>query len=452
VQIVTDQIKHIVVLLLENRSFDHMLGDLHAEIPALNGIDQAHPKSNTYEGKPYPHQPGAARSVSPDPRHEYEHVMRQIKHDNAGFVADFAEAYPHASENQWAEVMRYHARGSLAALHTLARNFLVCDRWYASVPGPTWPNRLFAMSGTSLGRVTMPEGLFSWNLHWYDQPTIFDRLNEREKSWHVYYTDFALSFLLVHQWEPANAAKYRRMTQFYKDAAGKADNFPDFAFIEPAYMPPGANDDHPPHDAHASDVLMANVYNAIRGNDLLWKETLLVIYFDEHGGFYDHEPPIPLEPPDSRQGDGFQFNLSGVRVPAILISPWLRAGVLSTPFDHTSLLKYLVEKWQLGDLGNRTANAKTFANEFSPVIRPNAPARIDVPVQMAQHQPAVPDRLTSGQSAMVALSHALESMAGDNPTTVAARSQHSLSGPQAHLDVAMDRLESFIQSLVGKLK
>jgi phospholipase C len=246
--------------------------------------------------------------------------------------------------------------------------------------------------------------------------------------------------------------KYRPMTQFYKDAAGKPDKFPDFAFIEPAYIPPGANDDHPPHDAHASDVLIANLYNAIRANDLLWKETLLIIYFDEHGGFYDHEQPISVEPPDSRQDDGFQFKLSGVRVPAILVSPWVKAGVLSTPFDHTSLLKYLVDKWQLGHLGNRTANAKTFGNELNGVIRPNTPPRIDVPVQMAEHQPPPSDRLTTGQSAIVALSHALESMAGDPPATVAARSQHILSGPQAHLDIAVDRLASFIESLVSKLK
>jgi phospholipase C len=308
------------------------------------------------------------------------------------------------------------------------------------------------MSGTSLGRVTMPEGLFSWNLHWYDQPTIFDRLNEREKSWKVYFTDFALSFLLVHQWELRNVVNYHQMTQFYRDAAGKPDDFPEFAFIEPAYMPPGANDDHPPHDVQASETLIANVYNAIRANEPLWKESLLVIFYDEHGGFYDHEQPIELQPPDSRHGDGFQFKLSGLRVPAILVSPWVKAGVLSTPFDHTSLLKYVVDKWQLGHLGNRTANANTFTNDFSQAVRSDAPPRIDVPVQMAAPQPPVLERLGRAQSALVALSHALESMVGDDAATVAARSQHILSGAQAHLDIAMDRLESFIDKRVSKLK
>jgi len=321
-----DPIKHLVLLLLENRSFDHMLGDLWQENNKIDGIHPNKPNMNVFDGVEYRQAPGATRFVSPDPRHEYEHVLKQLKRNNGvingGFVSDFAEAYPH-DEKQWKEVMLYHKAGSLPALHTLARNFLVCDHWYASVPGPTWPNRLFALSGTSLGRVTMPEGLFNWNLHWYDQPTIFDRLNEKGHKWKVYYTDFALSFLFVHQWEPNNVANYHHMPQFYRDAAAEnPDTFPEFALIEPSYMPPGENDDHPPHDVLATETLIANVYNAIRANAKLWKETLLVVLFDEHGGFYDHAPHIEgLEPPDSRQGDGFDFTTSGVRVPAILVSP-----------------------------------------------------------------------------------------------------------------------------------
>lgn len=98
--------------------------------------------------------------------------------------------------------MQYHADGTLPAFHTLAASFTICDHWHASVPGPTWPNRLFVMSGTSLGRVKMPNGIMSLNLHWYDQPTVFDRLNEKKKDWKVYFGDTPLSFLLVHQWEP----------------------------------------------------------------------------------------------------------------------------------------------------------------------------------------------------------------------------------------------------------
>jgi phospholipase C len=242
------------------------------------------------------------------------------------------------------------------------------------------------------------------------------------------------------------------MTKFYEDAAAEPGLFPEFSLIEPAYIPPGANDDHPPHDIQAGETLLAHVYNAIRANERLWNESLLVIFFDEHGGFYDHEQPIPLQPPDSRHGDGFDFKISGIRVPAILVSPWVNADVTSTAFDHTSLLKYLIDKWQLGYLGNRTATANAFSGVFRPTIRADAniPAVIDAPVQLAESSPAMPEKLNRNQAAMVALSHALESIGGGDPATVVARSQHMLSGRQPQLDVAMDRLESFIEQRMRK--
>jgi phospholipase C len=448
-----DRVNHVIVLILENRSFDHMLGDLQQVYPNLSGVNRIKPGTNIYNGISYPQDRGASRFVTNDPKHEYEHVLKQISANNGGFVRDFAEAHPDATHDDWQEVMRFHESGSLPAIHTLAKNFLICDHWYSSVPGPTWPNRLFAMSGTSLGRVSMPEGLFNWNLHWYSQPTIFDRLNEKNKTWKVYFGDFALSLLLVHQWEPRNVMNFHHMTEFYRDAASvKVDEFPAFSFIEPSYMPPGANDGHPPHDIVASETLVANVYNAIRANEALWKESLLVVLCDEHGGFYDHESAVAMVAPDSHQEDGFQFNLSGLRVPAILISPWVKAGVLSTQFDHTSLLKYLIDKWQLGPLGNRAANASTFASSLEEELRADTPARIYVPVQMAASTPRAPEVLSRSQSAMIALSHALESMAGEDPNTVAARSKHILSSAQSHVDIAMDRLESFIEKLTSKFR
>jgi phospholipase C len=382
-----ESIKHIVVLMLENRSFDHMLGDLQKIHPKLDGIDPQQSRENLYAAKSYRQTPGAGRIISFDPRHEYEHVMVQIQDNNSGFVRDFADANPHATEDDRHEIMRYHSYGTLKSLHTLAEHFLVCDHWYAPVPGPTWPNRLFAMSGTSLGRISMPQGTFNWDLHWYDQATIFDRLNEKGKSWKLYYGDFPLSFLLVHQWEPRNVMNHHQMTEFYRDAAGNPDSFPDFAFIEPAYLPPGANDDHPPHDVIAGETLIANVYNAIRENQTLWNETLLVVLCDEHGGFYDHEPPVPAVPPDYHQEDKFPFTITGIRVPALLISPWVLPDVLPTKFDHTSLLKYMIDKWHLGQLGNRTAVANTFASHFQANARSDTPARLEISIQASLTTP-----------------------------------------------------------------
>jgi phospholipase C len=455
-------INHVVVLMLENRSFDHMLGDLTQVYKNLDGIDPAKPRENIYNGKHYPQRGGAGRYVSPDPHHEIEHVWVQLQKDAAGnpsgFVQDFADAYPTlkdgsaASEAALQEVMRFHGRGTLKALHTLAANFTVCDQWFAPVPGPTWPNRLFAMSGTSLGRVTMPAGLFNWNLHWYNQFTIFDRLNEKGKSWKVYFGDFPLSFLLVHQWEPSNVAKHCHMTDFFRDAAGDKDQFPSLAFIEPAYMPPGAQDDHPPHDIFAGEELIASVYNAIRANGPLWNETLLIVLCDEHGGFYDHVYPPAAVAPDFHREDGFAFNQYGVRVPAILVSPWVGNRALKTLFDHTSILKFMIDKWGLGPLGNRTAMANTFsAADFLPNVRIDTPASIEVEQIVPAGEPPIVNTLGPNQHAIVALSQALESMVEDTAETVAARAKHILSNAQSNIDIAVDRVESFIEKMTAKL-
>lgn len=445
-----DPIRHVIVLALENRSFDHMLGTCQAQRPDLDGIPpDAPPRTNSFGGQNYPQEPGAARVVAEDPRHETPHVLAQLGAGgtaNGGFVEDYARAYPMLTPGKRGEVMRYHALGTLPALHALASSFTVCDRWFSSVPGPTWTNRLFLMSGTSLGRVTMPGGLLDLNLHWYDQPTIFDRLGERSREWVVYHGDTPLSLLLTHQWEPHNLARHHPMRQFFSDVANHPTaEFPAFAFIEPTYLDPGANDDHPSHDVLAGEALVASVYNAIRGNERLWSSSLLVVLFDEHGGFYDHVPPPAAVPPDHHQEE-YTFDRLGVRVPALLVSPYAAAGVLHDQMDHTSLLKYLIDKWELAPLGERAARA----NSFGAALR--NPARTDTPPAISAVPGAMtPVALSPGrqplndhQTALVALSHALESMAGEDSAVVAARSRQVLTGPQSQTDAAVERVESFL--------
>ncbi|MGH8294460.1 MAG: alkaline phosphatase family protein, partial [Steroidobacteraceae bacterium] len=341
----TDPIEHVIVLMLENRAFDHVLGDC---AKVKSHVGQAPDKLNQYNSTNYPQRAGAARQVTDDPHHETSDVMVQLQGvgpvpENGGFVLDYARNYPRIGDP--GEVMRYHADGTLPAIHKLAESFTICDHWHASVPGPTWPNRLFVMSGTSLGRVRMPNGIMSLNLHWYEQPTVFDRLDEKGKDWKVYFGDTPLSFLLVHQWEPENVARHHHMTEFYKDAADDPKKFPSFAFIEPSYMSPGANDAHPPHDIVEADLLVARVYNAIRANDGLWKSSLLIVLFDEHGGFYDPIYPQKTAIPPDHHTEEYDFTQYGVRVPALLISPYSANTFFSDLLDHTSLLKYLQDKW-----------------------------------------------------------------------------------------------------------
>jgi phospholipase C len=448
-----DPIKHVVVLMLENRSFDHILGDC-AKVKAQAG--GAPSGVNTYDGRSFSQAPGAARSLAKDPNHNTKDVLVQLGGkagipENGGFVLDYARTYGHLADAELMEVMKYHAEGSLPAFHMLAANFMVCARWHASVPGPTWVNRLFALSGTSLGRVRMPNGIMNLNLHWYDQSTVFDRLNEKGRSWKVYFGDTPLSFLFVHQWSPENAARHHHMQAFYQDAAGPEEKFPDFALIEPAYMQPGANDGHPPHDILDCDALVGKVYNAVRGNDALWQSTLLLVLFDEHGGFYDRVSPPAAVPPDHHD-DEYSFDRLGPRVPAILVSPHVGNGLDITLFDHTSLLRYLQVKWGLGELGARTGSA----NSIGPLIQQADPLRLQAlpgaaplltttsPSIRPKSAPAVVDALSDHQAALVAMSHNLEAMTDADPNLVAARSRHVLTGPQSQIDAAVDRVDSLL--------
>lgn len=210
----TDPIQHVIVLMLENRSFDHMLGGLSGAIAGLDGIPKAdQPKrlNRDPDGNTFEQIAGASRVLNYDPKHELEHTLNQLSNGNSGFVDDFARAYPLSHPDDRAEIMKYFADGALPVLHTLTKTFLVCDKWFSSLPGPTRPNRFFVHSGTSLGRVSMPEGILDANLHWYDQTTLYDRLNEKKIEWRIYYGDIPQSLMLVHQLEPENSAKYSKL-------------------------------------------------------------------------------------------------------------------------------------------------------------------------------------------------------------------------------------------------
>jgi len=361
-----DGIRHVVLLLMENRSFDQMVGCFQQTYPELDGIDpNAPPRTNRdREGNEFKQLPTESQQMPVDPRHETKpHVLAQLEDNNSGFVRDFADFYGgKAGPDDRQLIMSYYPPMFLPALHRMARDFTICDHWFSSVPGPTWPNRFFAFSGTASGRVEMPSlknpdlDNLIFRQH---QTTLFDRLNEAGKSWKVYFYDFASSLILTHQRELHNLLNYHKIDRFFQDVAHlKPNEFPEFVLIEPKYAGLDQNDDHPPHNIMKGEKLIADVYNAIRSNEDLWNETLLVIVFDEHGGFYDHVSPPPAVPPDEHQEE-YTFDRLGVRVPAVLVSPWVGKKLEKTEFDHTSLLKYLTNKWSLGSLGARTAAANS---------------------------------------------------------------------------------------------
>lgn len=418
-----DPIKHVVVLMLENRSFDQMLGAFQRKYPELDGIDaNGEPRKNVDEGGQVYHQNANAEPIIVfDPHHDLASVLRQIGADPAKpgpdprkpgwrrtlnaiwnsdpcgwalqlwkarkkkkvvremmlapfeghFVAEYARCYPESSKEQRQQVMSYFDIGSLPALHALAEHFTICDQWFSSLPGPTWANRFFLHTGTTLGTTWMPEkasDIRSSEL--FDQETLYDQLTAKDRTWKIYFHDFPQSLALSKLWTRESRRRFSVIDDFETDTEGPHSKFPDFVFIEPQYMGEGANDDHPPHDSMLAQELIARVYNSIRANEELWNSTLLVVIYDEHGGFFDHVKPPAVVCPDDFQAE-YSFDQLGVRVPAILASPWVKAGVWSEQLDHTSVGKYLCEKWGLKPLGERMAQATSLGG----AIRVGEPPR-----------------------------------------------------------------------------
>jgi phospholipase C len=186
------------------------------------------------------------------------------------------------------------------------------------------------------------------------------------------------------------------------------------------------------------------VYNALRANEALWSKSLLVVLYDEHGGFYDHVVPPAAVPPDHHQEE-YTFAQLGLRVPAILVSPWVGKGILNTVFDHTSLLKYLTNKWSLGPLGARTAQAATFASAIGATARTDCPKELPL-IGPAGAAPAVPGRpaLSSHQTALFSMTQLLESMTEVEANSLKGRIARMIVGFDGAVDVALERAEGFL--------
>jgi phospholipase C len=207
----SDPIKHVVLLVLENRSFDQMLGSLKQLYPELDGVSKDN-KNIDNDGAIYHQDETEERQMSLDPHHEIQWVSEQLANDNGGFVKNFSKMYPTSSNQDRQFVMSYYPVNFLPALHVLAQEFTVCDQWFSSLPGPTWPNRFMMLTGTSMGRVNMPDdGTHKKDLNGYfqqNQDTIFDRLTDKGIHWKSYFHDIPQSWALEHQRFPHNIARY----------------------------------------------------------------------------------------------------------------------------------------------------------------------------------------------------------------------------------------------------
>ena len=401
-------IDHIVVLMMENNGFDRMLGWMGSAGRDVDGVDPAHPRSNPDgdDGGDVFQAETTTRTIDRDPLHYLANSIAQLDGGtNQGFVNDYVRTHPASTPEERREIMAWYPRGFLPALHTLAEHGVVFDRWFASMPGPTWMNRLFAHTGTSLGHIAEPSSLFNPGLHLYDERTLYDELTDAGVSWRIYFGDVPQSLVLTHQWR--HLSNYRAFKHWEADV--KAGKLPAYSFIEPTYFGPHQNDQHPPHDIMRGDALIAQVYNPLRANQALFERTLLIVLYDEHGGFFDHVVPPETVPPDDHTSE-YSFDRLGFRVPAIFVSPLLDPGVAHAVYDHTSLLKMAAGKWpRVTPLGRRARASNDPLAELKWRDQP----RTDLP-EASVAQDIQPARALPGlqgfKASLFGLSHHLESL------------------------------------------
>src|SRR5580700_7650025 len=397
-------INYIVVLMLENRSFDHMLGFLYAASgnvsPAGQPFDwltgqESNPGA---EGSPvtvFQIQPGSSSPYympGADPGEGYDSTNSQLFGStdaptppvatNNGFVNDFAYTLGWEQKEGWSilpgtvasDIMGIFTPDMLPVLAGLARGYAVCDQWFGSAPTETLPNRAFALAATSQGH--MDDKTKSWT-----SPTIFSLLSAKNLDWVVYgYDTPPLTRTDFTDITDAAESHFGLFTDFQAAAAG--GTLPPFAFLEPSWGASG-NSQHPNYNVALGEQLIHDVYYALR-NGPAWNSTLLIVTYDEHGGCYDHvPPPSGATPPDNSTGEfGFDFTRFGPRVPAVLVSPLIAAGTVfrvpvgATPLDHTSVLKTVETRWALPALTARDAAAL----DLGAVLTLSAP-RADDPLQ-----------------------------------------------------------------------
>ena len=361
------QVDHIVVLMLENRSFDSLLGRLYPKSDGFNGLTGAENNPDD-KGVPIPvwNQPGTddvTMSIpDPDPGELFADINTQLfgspQIPAAGAVPTmhgFVKSYANQVDRGGAPVrcdpkavMHYYSPEQVPVLSQLARQFAVCDQWHASAPCQTWPNRFFVHTGTANGYENNSPTHFP-----YEMPTIFTRFNHLglNDAWRIYFHDVPQSLALSDLWP--HARQFRLFAEFTKDAAN--GELPSYSFIEPRYFPDVdlPNDQHPPHVVTLAEQLIADVYNSLR-NGPGWTRTLLVVTYDEHGGNHDHVPPPAATPPSGSATTPFNFDRYGVRVPVVLISPYIAPGtVIRAPvgapvFDHTAIIAAVRARFSLG--------------------------------------------------------------------------------------------------------
>jgi phospholipase C len=427
---VSDRIRHVVVLMMENRSFDQMLGFLDHPDPKFERLEPGmfHNLENPLDPscEPWPVTNDAKRMLPVGPDHSHESAVIQLGlHDrphNGGFVESYLEkagadsiAKAHAAGYELAPLVMacLKPEEKAPALATLAKEFAVCTRWFSSVPGETWPNRNFLHAATSDRTVNIELGA-------YTDRTIFEILGDHfvppppneettlaKHPWRIYHDGPAEAMAFWKLWAGSQIGRWDPVERFREHV--EADNLAQYSFIEPNQHTPVAQridgrsfsqhpdnnlvpidryplltDSDPPQpsgygaDFDRGDRLVAWVYEALRARPKIFEKTVLVVTYDEHGGLFDREFPQPTVPPGDaldrgflrsvigyfvrRNDTPFDFKILGGRVPAIVVSPWIRTRVDDTLYDHASVPRTLHDVFAPNApfLSARDAAAKPF--------------------------------------------------------------------------------------------
>ena len=407
-----DKIKHIVVLMQENRSFDQMFGYLYHEQGNVSPTGQAFEGLTGQESNPLSQEGGSEEiGVFPieksnpysyvmpkaDPGEGYSDTISQLyghpaNHDgpsNQGFVNNFAYTLKNV-DSKWTpksgippiypdaepkDIMGMFTPELLPVMSGLAKGYAVCDHWYCAIPTETVPNRTFIACGTSQGvlKDTNPK---TGKPYMYSANTIYNVLSDHKRSWKIYgYDSYPLTpggLEALHQFQNGKQDNnyFGEFSDFQNDV--KTGQLADYVFLEPKFGPKG-NSMHPNYNVANGEQFIYETYTTLK-NSALWEDTLLIITFDEHGGNYDHIlPPTAVQPNADAVNKTYDFDFTqfGIRVPTILISPYIEAGSVfrapenGPPLSHSSVLATLEAKYKLPPLTERDKHAPNISAALS---------------------------------------------------------------------------------------
>jgi phospholipase C len=345
--------------MMENRSYDHLLGARALEGLGGNGLTEKMFNPDV-GGKPVPVYRETDYCVA-DPPHGWETSRVQFnKGANDGFVRAYRDDHGAKIEPY---VMGYFGREDIPFTWAVADQYASCDRWFSSLMGPTWPNRFYLSSGQSGGRMDNQFKLADW-------PSLPAQLSQAKVPWGYYFSDLPF-FALYEDLPDQDLLRFPR--NFMDHAA--AGTLPAVTFVDPSFGMNG-NDDHPPHHPILGQAFLASIYAALAASPQ-WNNTLLVITYDEHGGFFDHFPPPLADDDRAKQG----FDQLGFRVPTVVAGPYVKQGhVSSVVRDHTSVMSHLGGMFGLEPLTARVGWAEDLSELIDQdrlaAVEPAPPAKM----------------------------------------------------------------------------